>query len=284
MFNATNPTQNGVIFANYWIEEGRYVSNLLPITNSSYGVLGFSTTQRLTSKRWAPLLRFDYLNTANQFEYRLNSPSDEVTCYQLLYIEYSYLFAASLSSSNGVLLYDISMPVKTPKRVFHVVNRSYTGLAYLESSKVLLMGEADPGNLYGYSLIGQTAYHLRTEMRIRRLVAFKSSDYFLIIPREETKFLAVYNLEGLVHVMEFKQNSNFSGLIYSEFFGGIFSMEDNLLIRYSSSPQTTNPSCNSNAQLVKNKKTSYSFSNAWCGKECSHEAKFTQRGVCELSN
>ena len=71
IFNATQPDHNGVIYRNKEARNGKFISNLLPISHSSYTVLGFSTTSTWRDKEDTRLLRVDYFNTSTQFAYSI---------------------------------------------------------------------------------------------------------------------------------------------------------------------------------------------------------------------
>ena len=116
MFNITNPKHHGVIFKNSEPWKGKYVSNVLPITKSNYVILGFTTKNPWATSSPKVLLRLDYLDTKKQFEYTIPDTRAEVTCFRLLYIEYSKYFVASFSKNNGALVYDITQSTQAPKK------------------------------------------------------------------------------------------------------------------------------------------------------------------------
>ena len=71
LFNATDPSHQKLIFINTHASQGKFVSNLLPITNSPYAILGFSTTSSWTNSSDSRLVRIDVMNISRKFEYSL---------------------------------------------------------------------------------------------------------------------------------------------------------------------------------------------------------------------
>ena len=273
MFNTSKATHNGVIYRNFEAQEGKYVTNLLPITKSTYLVLGFSTTEDWKQSNSTVLLRTNYLDTTSQFEYTIPNAEKNVTCFRLLYIEYSNYFVASFSKNNGVLLYDLTQPSKAPNKLLKPDGHNYRHLSYLEASKVLLTAAHYTKKIYGYSMTGKTVYQLSTKLSIAGLRSFKSSNFFVIFSGIKSKYLYFYNLNGMVYRTKFEEEVYMGGLIHSEHLGSLILLQENVLIRYSWSEETSNPACSSKA---------YSFTNRWCDDNCSPEAVFTERGVCEL--
>ena len=278
MFNATKATYNGVIHRNIEARDGKFISNLLPITKSSYLIIGFSTISSWPVNDSTVLLRTNYLETSQQFQYKLPNTYRQISCFRLLYIEYSKYFIASFSEENGVLLYDLTQNSQNHQRIFRPEDDDYRHLAYLEASKVLLMAANSRDRLYGYSMSGNDLYHIHTRPSVRGLVSFKSSDFFVIMSSSTSSNLYVYNLQGMVHQIELSSSTYVAYVFYSEYLGGLFLLDDNILVRYSWSIGTNNPSCGTSSTS-----DAYSFSNKWCSKSCSSTASLTNRGICEFS-
>ena len=117
IFNVANPAQNGVIFKNNEVSQGKYLTSIAPITKSNYVILGFGTES--TSSTWSTLnpkvlLRMDYLDTTKQFEYTIPGGNPKIVCHRILYIDYSKFFVASFSRNNGALVYDFTQTTQAP--------------------------------------------------------------------------------------------------------------------------------------------------------------------------
>ena len=138
IFNATWPGQNGIIFKNNEVTQGKYISSVLPITKSNYVILGFTTKAPWTTTSPKVLLRLDYTDTKKQFEYTVPDTTATVSCYKLLYISYSKYFLASFSGNNGVLVYDFTKSSQAHQRVFRPPYADFNEIDYLEKSKVVL--------------------------------------------------------------------------------------------------------------------------------------------------
>ena len=86
--------------------------------------------------------------------------------------------------------------------MFHPEEKDFRHIALLEYTKVLLIAANINHKVYGYSLTGKTLYHIQTRVKVRGIVSFKSSDFFVTNDGQKFKELYVYNLGGMVHKIE----------------------------------------------------------------------------------
>ena len=281
MLDIDTPTSSRTIFSNTQARDGKFISNFLPITKTSTVIVGFTTTKDWLRENTNILSRFDYLDQSKQFNYNILRQTRVIKCYQLLYIESTAYFAASFTN-NGVLVYDHTKTTeasKSPIRIYNSGYKIYHTMAYLEKSRVLLVASEDVRNLIeGYSFTGNKTYTIRTNPPVYRLIAFKSSDFFVVLSKKDARHLYFYNLQGMIHHEKIHIDINPASFKYSEFFGNLLSFDTNSLIRLELSTKTANPSCLPSAS----QSPRYSFSNHWCQNNCSSEATFTDRGSCQL--
>ena len=295
IFNASQPEHHGIIFRNIKAEKGKFISNILPITQSSYVIFGFTTRSPWKSEVDFRLLRIDYFNTSHQFEFDTKFKRARMTCDSLLYIEYTKYFAASFisrganssDSQSDVLLYDLTSSSKSPQRVFSPRFEFPNQLGYLEPSRVLLIGTNSLSHftdgVYGYTITGCHIYQIRTSIFLH-MVTIKASNFFAIVgfPFEgvsATSYpISIYNLQGFVFHL-FNMFNQTPEVIYSEFFGDLLLLNKNMILRVSWNESSANPTCRTGGEQ---EKMAYSFSNKWCGEDCTDGAKFSKRGICEF--
>ena len=276
MFNATKPSSNGVVFRNEGAHGGKYITSILPINNSPYLVIAFGTSTNWAGGELGMLLRLDYFDTERQFTYDVKTAQKGLTCFRTLYIEYTNYFVASFSEDNGVLMYDITQTSKAPYKVFHPEGVDHEHIAYLEFSTALLVNVLNYPRIYGYALHGNKLYQIETIPYVHGLVAFKSSNFFAVFSERLIRKIYVYNLEGMVHLIELERSAAHQGVVFSEFFGNLFLLHDNYAIRMTSSRETMSPSCLEGPQTAP-----YAFSSKICQK-CASGAAFTRREICEF--
>ena len=281
LFNVFDSGQIGVVYVNREAENGNFITNLLPITRSNYLVLGFSSSSKWTQKNQTKtVLRVDFIDASRQFRYTIPSYEEELTCFRLLYVDYSNYFFASYSGKNGVLMYDLTQTKMPPFRVFHPEGADHEHLAYLEYSRVLLVSVPYADRLYGFSIQGLKLYQIETCSVVHGMHAFKASDYFVVIPSELTSLLYIYDLTGKIHHVQLETGIHLRSVVFSELFGNLFLLHDNVILRYLVTAETRSPSCSPKGFVF------FSFSNIGC-KNCSSQAAITDltdRGVCELKN
>ena len=144
IFNFTKQQEySGVPF---WQEDsriGKFITSILPITKSSYFIIGFNYLSNSSLEHTPVLIRANYLETEQQFEYKIPKRSAKmITCDRLLYIEYSNYFSASFNQKNGVLVYDLTQSSKLPQMVFNPQDRDYPHM----------LPRTEQGRAYGYWL------------------------------------------------------------------------------------------------------------------------------------
>ena len=260
--------------------ERKIITNVLPITRSTYAILGFSKNLNWDQGETTLLRRLDLIERSQLYNYTIPNSEGQITCFRTLYIEYSRYFLASFSGNNGVLAYDMTKTTRAPERVFHPEGLDHEHLAYLEYSNVILMSVGTTPRLYGYSMVDKKQYQIElpTDGEVTVLLSFKSSDFFVVFQGfgSTTKF-KIFNLNGDLNHMEIvglKQSTQ-AGLVYiKEFDGRIYFPNYGEEISYKFYEKNRNPSCSSLTRAR------YSFTNFDC-EECSSDARKTVRGVCE---
>ena len=193
-------------------------------------------------------------------------------CYSLLYIEYPKYFVGAF---NHIQVFDLTSSGKKPQKVFKPREEIFDLLAYLDRSRVLIFGTSKVSGIYGYSLTGTELYHIET-IEARHLVSFKASDYFAVFLklRSDSRFV-IYNLRGRIYSGEVDFYYD-ELIVYSVAFGGLLLLNSNILLQYSWSQETANPSCDRSVNVL------YSFTNKACRKNCAEGAVYTARGFCEF--
>ena len=277
VFDAKNSLFNGDVYFNSFTEKGKSITALLPITKSSYLVLGFSSDKRWPIEHSTMTLRIDYLNTVNQFGYELPKKAKIMTNYFLYYIEYSKYFLAGFTGGNGVVAYDLTKSATLPAKQF---NDDTAGkedkIAYLEGSRVLLISPEKTRRIYGYGFFNsKKIYHITGLGKIKQMVAIKSSDFYAVISDRTEHQIEFYNLGLLVLTTKIKP-SQLHEIEFSQFIGHLLIPEANLVLKYTKTPETVSPSCESEEY------TKFSFTNKECSK-CSKRATLTKNEVCELN-
>ena len=288
IFNASYTVFHGVIYRNYEAKDGKFVSNVLPIPDSPYLILGFTTTSSWGSKEDTRLLRVDYSKTNLQFRYNTRWTAKQLSCYSLLYIDYTRYFVASFSSTgakrfnqlNGVMLYDLTSRNQSPWLSFSPQGSAadYDQIAFLEAGRVLLMVDTKRTStmVYGYTIRGPNQlYHIKT-VSVARMIAFKSSNYFAVIKQFQSKgnVIVIYNLGGKVLHVDLKAGFGVNSVVYSEYFGNLLVLSTGFSLTYPKDSRFRNPAC------YHYYGASYSFSNFRCSK-CSSVGAISKRGICD---
>ena len=164
-------------------------------------------------------------------------------------------------------------------------------MAYLEASAVLVVAPDRKDMVSGYSMTGLTLYQFQGQVPVRGLMAYKSSNFFVVLDSDgTTRGLYIYNLDGRVHGISLDGGNrglplngriSVADMAYSEHLGGLFLLDKNTILQYYWRSDANNPSCSSGSE---DSESAFSFSNHWCSRTCSENATLTERGICEFNH